>query len=107
MNYINLLTLEFPRYEGDIRLDHPEIGEVFVCPETYAPVTVSEEPSFDVYTQKIVFGAPYLNNNEWFVDLLVVELTDEEKASKKLKPSEIETNPIMKKLREEFEKAQA
>ena len=104
MNYINLLTLEFPRYEGDIRLDHPEIGEDFVCPSTYAPVTVSPEPSIDSQNQKLQFGSPYESNGWWVVDLIVVDLTDEEKAIRNKKPSEVELDPRLKELMEKVEK---
>jgi len=31
-------TGEYPRFQGDVRLDHPEIGDVFACPDTYEPV---------------------------------------------------------------------
>ena len=104
MNYINLLTLEFPRYEGDIRLDHPEIGEEFVCPSTYAPVTVSSEPAIDSQNQKLQFGTPYESNGQWVVDLIVVNLSDEEKAIKNKKPSEIELDPVRKAIMEKIEK---
>jgi hypothetical protein len=104
MNYINLLTLEFPRYEGDIRLDHPEIGEEFVCPSTYAPVTVSPEPAIDTQNQKLQFGSPYENNGQWVVDLVVVDLTDEEKAMRNKRRSEVEQDPRLKELMEKAEK---
>ena len=29
--YIKLATREFPLHQGDIRLEHPEIGEEFIC----------------------------------------------------------------------------
>ena len=104
MNYINLLTLEFPWYEGDIRLNHPEIGEEFVCPNTYAPVTVSPEPVIDNQHQRTKFGTPYESNGQWVVDLVVVNLTDEEKAMKNKKPSEIELDPVRKAIMEKIEK---
>jgi len=31
-------TGEYPRFQGDVRLEHPEIGDVFICPDTYEPV---------------------------------------------------------------------
>lgn len=42
--YINLETKKYPCYQGDIRLEHPEIGEVFECPATYAPVYEKASP---------------------------------------------------------------
>lgn len=107
MNYINLSTLAFPRYEGDIRLDHPEIGEEFVCPNTYAPVTVLPAPTIDSQNQKLQFGTPYENNGQWVVDLIVVNLSDEEKAIKNKKPSEIELDPVRKAMMEKIEKDMA
>jgi hypothetical protein len=104
MNYINLLTLEFPRYQGDIRLNHPEIGEEFVCPNTYAPVTVLPAPVIDSQNQKTQFGTPYESNGQWVVDLVVVNLTDKEKAVKNVKPSQIEQNPEIKAIMEKIEK---
>jgi hypothetical protein len=47
--YIKLSTLEYPRYEGDIRSEHPDITEDqtwpnFPCPDTYAVVTQTSMP---------------------------------------------------------------
>jgi len=104
MNYINLLTLEFPRYEGDIRHAHPEIGKEFVCPSTYAPVTVLPIPAINDQNQKTQFGTPYENDGQWRVDLVVVDLTNEEKAMRNKKLSEVETVPELKVVREKLEK---
>jgi len=53
--YIKLSTSKYPLYEGDIRLEHPEItedqtGETFICPDTYALVQYTERPTFDPET---------------------------------------------------------
>lgn len=51
--YIDNITLEYPLYEGDIRLRHPEIGEEFILPEKYSPVYFSEFPQVsEKYTYK-------------------------------------------------------
>ncbi len=47
--YIKLAAFEYPRHEGDIRLEHPEIlesqtGDTFPCPDTYAPVERVDPP---------------------------------------------------------------
>lgn len=94
MNYIKLSTLEFPLYEGDVRIDHPEIGKDFVCPDTYATVNINEKPSYNIATQKTVFGAPFEKDGEWFVDVLVVELTEEEKQFITKNPFEPTEDPI-------------
>jgi hypothetical protein len=36
--YINTTTNDYPLYEGDIRLLHPEIGVEFILPSGYAVV---------------------------------------------------------------------
>lgn len=43
--YIKVSTGEYPRFQGDIRLEHPEIGEEFFCPNTYIEVYASEMPA--------------------------------------------------------------
>ena len=81
--YIKLSTLEYPRHEGDIRLDYPEIlesqtGETFPCPETYAKVRWTNAPAFDSETQKSVEGAPEQVDGAWRMTWAIVELTQEE-----------------------------
>ena len=63
--YIKLSTLEYPRHEGDIRVDHPEIGAEFVCPFTYAPVEWVDAPQYDLATQRVSEGAPELVDGKW------------------------------------------
>jgi hypothetical protein len=53
--YRKKATGEYPRFEGDVRLEHPEIGGVFVCPDTYEPVYAGVFP-------------------ELFADIVAVEL---------------------------------
>ncbi len=82
--YIKLSTLEFPRYEGDIRLEHPEIpedqtGPTFPCPETYAPVTVVQPPPFDYETQVCETSQPVQDENGlWKISWLIRDKTPEE-----------------------------
>lgn len=104
MIYIRLRDNFFPCYEGDIRVEHPEIGDQFVCPSTFALVEVSPEPVFDLNTHKIVFGGIYQKDGKWCVDQVAVELTRAEKNRRAKKPSEVERNPILKALREQIEK---
>jgi hypothetical protein len=47
MAYINITTNEYPLYEGDIRLAHPEIGEDFILPSEYATVELEPVPECD------------------------------------------------------------
>jgi len=81
--YIKISTLEYPRYEGDIRLEHPEIFESqtypnFPCPNTYALVVPVEMPSCNYETQTIEELLPIQNEGVWTQQFLVRDLTDEE-----------------------------
>ena len=56
--YIKLSTLEYPRHEGDIRREHPNIapqqtGDSFPCPDTYALVHESPRPFADFALQQV------------------------------------------------------
>ena len=64
MNYIKLATMEYPRHQGDVRLEHPEIGNVFVCPKTYALVQETPEPEV-TETQMVVELPPAQNKGVW------------------------------------------
>jgi len=68
--YIKLTTGEFPRYEGDIRLEHPEIredqtGETFPCPSDYAPVEIMTAPKIDLKTQTTELLPPQKIHGVW------------------------------------------
>lgn len=68
--YIKLATGEYPRHEGDIRAEHPEILESqtypnFPCPPTYAPVVWAEPPAFDRIRERPRLGAPVQRDGEW------------------------------------------
>lgn len=82
-NYIKLSTLEYPRHEGDIRLEHPEItedqtGDTFPCPDTYALVQETSMPSFNPDIQTCFGGAPIQENGVWKMTWIVRNLTPEE-----------------------------
>lgn len=76
--FIKISTQEFPRFEGDVRLDHPEIGADFVCPDTYSEVLLDPEPAFDYATQKLEYSTPRCEGGIWRVGFEVVNLTAEE-----------------------------
>jgi hypothetical protein len=81
--YIKLSTLEYPRHEGDIRLEHSEIlesqtGDTFPCPLTYALVTPTQPPSFNPTVSKCIEGAPVQVEDAWQMTWVVVPLTQEE-----------------------------
>lgn len=73
--YIKLATLEYPRYEGDIRLEYPDMGDEFVCPDTYAPVLASQQPAYDPYQYEyLVHGQPVFTDawyETWIIETYV------------------------------------
>ena len=81
--YIKLSTLEYPRHEGDIRLEHPEITEDqtwpnFPCPPTYAlvqdvPIPENQDP--DKTVQEVM---PIQIDGVWTRQFIVRDLTEEE-----------------------------
>ena len=75
--YIKLSTSEYPRYEGDIRLDYPDMGEDFVCPDTYAVVNWVDRPSIE--SNQISYElAPESIDGNWHIVWGVRNLTQEE-----------------------------
>lgn len=77
--YIKLSTLEYPRHEGDIRLEHPEIGDEFVCPPEYAEVFATPQPVF-VEKEQCVYELPPENiDGVWTMVWAVHTYTQEEK----------------------------
>ena len=81
--YIKLSTLEYPRHEGDIRAEHPEISEdqtgvSFVCPDTHASVEWVDAPQYDIATQRVSEGAPELVDGKWRMTWVVRQATQEE-----------------------------
>ena len=86
--YIKLSTLEYPRYEGDIRAEHPEIPDSatypnFPCTPTYAPVAGVEPPDidFDRYRRELDFPAQ-LSDGTWETRWKVTPIPDSEGAAK-------------------------
>jgi hypothetical protein len=81
--YIKLSTLEYPRHEGDIRIEHPDIREDqtypnFPCPDTYALVTPIQIPSYNEETQCAEEITPIQIEGVWTQQFLVRDLTAEE-----------------------------
>jgi hypothetical protein len=63
--YIKLSTEEYPRFQGDIRLEHPEIGDVFICPDTYAEVYDPATAVVPGENEIAVEGAPLKTGGRW------------------------------------------
>lgn len=94
--YIKLSTLEYPRHEGDIRIEHPEIREDqtwpnFPCPDTYALVTPVQIPSYNEETQCAEEIAPVQIEGMWTQQFLVRDLTTEELEARAAWLAQIET----------------
>lgn len=100
--YIKLSTLEFPRYEGDIRLEHPEISEeqtgpTFPCPDTYAPVIEVQPPPFDHKTQVCESSQPIQDESgNWKMNWIIRDATPEE--------IEVMENEMQRVLEEELQR---
>lgn len=75
--YINTSTMEYPLYEGDIRLAFPTMGNPFVLPEGYAEVHSVDAPVVErtdvVPTCAPVEQAPQLVNGVWTMTWAVVQ----------------------------------
>jgi len=85
--YIKLLTFEYPRYEGDNRVEHPEIlesqtGTTFPCPATYAVVEYTEPPSYNLQTQIAYQIQPQIVAGAWKAAWTIRNLTQEELAAR-------------------------
>ncbi len=78
-SYIKLATSEYPRHQGDIRLEHPEIGNDFVCPNTYAEVLFIPPPEINYSTQTCYELPPQKIDGQWTMVWAVRDLTEEEK----------------------------
>lgn len=74
--YIKLATLEYPRHEGDIRNEYPEISEgqtgfFFPCPDTYALVEQTPPPRCNPDTEVPEEIAPELVDGKWIARWIV------------------------------------
>jgi len=97
--YIKLSTFEYPRYEGDIRLDHPEItedqtGATFPCPDTYALVTPVQMPECNYEIQCVEELPPVQIEGVWTQQFLVRNLTVEELEAIALRLDEMEQRSL-------------
>ena len=71
MAYLKLSTLEYPFFEGDVRLVHPEIteaqtGDTFPCPDEFVKVVEVAPPTIDITkNQYFVEEAPQQIDGVW------------------------------------------
>jgi hypothetical protein len=80
MSYLKLSTMQYPLYEGDIRLEHPEIsedetGDTFPVPADYVFIEDTPAPSINIATQYMYEDTPKEINGVWKRIWIVVDYT--------------------------------
>lgn len=94
MPYIRLSDSFYPLYEGDIRLEHPKMGAVFVLPDGYADVAPTAFPPYDQATQTCVRQTPAYENGAWVEVWKVRDLTPQELAAKSINANKRQVNIV-------------
>lgn len=74
--YVKIATGEYYFYEGDIRLEHPNMGKEFVCPPEYVKVVETPLPSYDDMIEDVI-GEAKLIDDKWTQVWQVVPLSPE------------------------------
>ena len=74
--YINTQTLQYPLFEGDIRLAYPNVSfpREFTPPEEFAIVYSTPRPEI-TYRQVVKEGKPVFSETKWVQSWLVTDLT--------------------------------
>lgn len=80
MSYLKLSTMKYPLYEGDIRLEHPEIsedqtGDTFPILDDYVKVQYTERPAYDWNTQQVELKFPVNKDGIWYTNWVVKPLS--------------------------------
>lgn len=77
--YINTQTLQYPLFEGDIRLAYPNVSfpREFTPPEEFAIVHNTPRPKI-TYKQIVKEGLPVFNGTKWVQSWQIVDLIGEE-----------------------------
>lgn len=77
--------IEYPLYAADIQLRYPNTSFTipFVPPENYVEVLDTPPPSVDNYNYHVIEGQPIAENDSFYRKWEIIELTQEEKESKK------------------------
>lgn len=81
--FIDTNTMEYPLFEGDIRLLFPDIaedqtGNTFPVPNGYALVEDTEMPSYDEDAQILSEDKPIFTNEKWKRVWTIRNMTEEE-----------------------------
>lgn len=85
--YIKLSTGEYPLFQGDVRLEHPEIGDAFVCPETYAEVYDTEIIPVRGENETLIEDAPIKIDGIWTRQFKTVAFTPHKQLDAIMKPA--------------------
>lgn len=99
--YINTETMQYPLYEGDVRLAFPNVSLPrvdFVAPEPFYAVAPTSIPEFDIATQAAREVMPSFISNEWVQTWEVYELSSEELAQRTEQKANEVRNERNKKL---------
>lgn len=83
MSYLKLDTMQYPLYEGDIRIAYPHIketqtGDSFPIPEGYVFVEEISQPTNIAADQYITVGTPVQVDGKWIQSWVVNTWTPEE-----------------------------
>jgi hypothetical protein len=98
--YINTNTLEYPVFEGDIRLAFPNTSfpRQFAPPDGYAAVASVPRPNID-HTQNVVEGAPAETSGSWVQTWVVTSASAQQVADRtdaKAKSVRSERNTLLR-----------
>ena len=75
--YINIATLQYPLFQGDIRLEFPNMGEEFILPEGYAEIISIPWPeNYDPKLFRVAELSPENVNGNWMQRFEVVAKTE-------------------------------
>jgi hypothetical protein len=72
--YLKIATGEYYFYEGDIRLEHPNMGAYFVCPPEYVKVKETALPIYNDMIEDVV-GTVEFVGGQWTQVWQVVQLS--------------------------------
>jgi len=103
MIYMKLQGNVFPYFQGDVRLEVPEMGEEFVLPEGFVEVEQQPAPDYDQFSQTVDYGVPYEESGSWKVDMVVRQMTTKEQSAASALPSSMQKDPELAKLMRELE----
>jgi hypothetical protein len=73
--YLNIVTKEYPRHDGDLELLGWEVGQPL--PSDWVEVLEVELPETQD-DEKLIIGFPVENNGKWYVNPIIEKMTEQE-----------------------------